>query len=83
MSKITVTRVGPQRSVRLAIITNCHHCPYISRPEHTPGSGCGQDYYCTAVTPCKLVVGYVEWTSDRAKDHDFPDWCPLEQRSMP
>ncbi len=68
------------KPVRLAVVTNCHKCPHISDPQHTPGSGFGQDYYCTAVKPRKLVVGYVEWPSEMAKDHEFPDWCPLEGR---
>lgn len=82
MSKIIVTRAGPQKSVRLAIVANCHGCPHITK-EHTPGAGYAMDYHCTAVTPRKLVAGYVEWRRDMREDHCFPDWCPLEKRSVP
>lgn len=84
MSPIKITPRAPllTKSVRLAVVVNCHTCPHIAE-ERTPGAGCADDYYCTAVTPRKLVVGYVEYPSEKHKNHEFPDWCPLEKRSVP
>lgn len=81
---IKITRRPPviTREARLVVITNCHHCPHIKNVR-TPGAGCAEDFYCTAVTPPAMVVGYVEWNKDKRPDHNFPEWCPLEKRSVP
>jgi len=65
------------KQIRINKITNCHQCQHISE-EKTPGAGYAIDYYCNAVTPRKIVAGYVEWDREKRKGHDFPDFCPLE-----
>jgi hypothetical protein len=67
------------KQIRINKIINCHQCPNISS-ERTPSAGFAIDYYCNAVSPRKIVAGYVEWNSEKRKDHDFPDFCPLESQ---
>lgn len=62
---------------KLFVVVGCHSCPNITS-ERTPRAGDAQDYYCTAVTPTEMVDGYIEYPSERRKNGDFPDWCPLE-----
>lgn len=62
-----------KRTSILLSILGCDECPKVS-VNHTPGSGYAQDYYCTAVTPPKMVMGYIEW--DREKK-EVPGWCPF------
>ena len=63
---------------RLFVVTGCHKCPN-EKAERTPGAGYALDHYCTAVTPKKIVAGYVEWPSEERKDGDFPKFCPLKE----
>jgi len=63
------------------VITSCHGCLHAT-VQRTPHAGYAHDYYCAAVTPPRPFVSYVEWDSDKRKDHDFPAWCPLEVRTV-
>lgn len=64
--------------VRLFVVTGCHRCPNCEH-SRTPGAGYASDYHCTAVTPKRLVDGYVEWPSEMREDGDFPSFCPLKE----
>ncbi len=64
--------------VRLFVVTGCHTCPSVSIAR-TPGAGDALDFYCNAVTPKRLVAGYVEYPSEERKPGDFPKFCPLKK----
>lgn len=76
---ITTRKAKKKQNVRLFVVLGCHKCPNVES-RRTPGAGYAEDYWCTAVTPQQKVAGYVEWNSQKRKDQDFPDWCPLEKR---
>lgn len=65
---------------RLFKIFRCVNCPNVTL-SHTPGSGCGTDYRCTATASKlekgknRLIAGYVECDSEMPKE--IPAWCPL------
>ncbi len=62
----------PLTAIQLSIAC-CDECPKC-KSQHTPGTGFGTDYICTAVKPNKTVMGYIEWDSEKVP---VPDWCPL------
>lgn len=76
---MTISKVSNPKD-KLPIVTIqlkircCDECPKVDS-EHTSGTGFGVDYYCTLISPKKLVMGYIEW--DREKK-PIPDWCPLK-----
>lgn len=61
--------------MKILPIKNCKECPFcvISR---TPGTVYANDFNCKRVN--KRIKGYVEWPSDEPQDHQFPEFCPLE-----
>jgi hypothetical protein len=54
-------------------ILGCDECPKVRRA-HTPGTGFGEDYFCTAVSPERKTMGYIEWDSEKT---EVPAWCPI------
>lgn len=58
------------------MVKGCHSCPNI-RESLTKGYGYATDYHCSETGT--LLAGYVEWESEKRKDGDFPDDCPLTE----
>lgn len=70
----------PQK--RLFVVEGCHSCPNCVTNSTKP-FGYALDYRCKVGPLDKnnrfpLIAGYVEWESEKRKDGDFPEWCPLK-----
>lgn len=63
-------------TLKLFVVRSCKDCPN-SKTERTRGAGYAHDRFCLAVSPAKVVAGYIEWDSEERPEGDFPSWCPL------
>lgn len=70
--------MAEKKVYRLAMVKNCMDCPFVAK-KLTKGYGYATDYLCTKAGNA-VIRRYVEWPSEEPKDHEFPQWCPLEER---
>lgn len=82
---------------RILKLKNCHECPHIDsdrtpgsgyamdyfcKLQPIPGER-NWDWRSDKYNPhgYEIINGYVEWDSEKRKDGDFPEKCPLKKAS--